>query len=84
LEMKACASGDEQEKKSERMYECLVKAKKVLFGDRTMVFWSKQELTRFWSEQELPPFRKKVLNMNLACLSKLHTWVFFSSCEGNL
>ena len=46
LEMEACASGDEEEKKSERMYECLGKAKKVLFGGSTMVFWSKQELTR--------------------------------------
>jgi len=45
LEMEACASGDEQEKKSERMHECLGKAKKVLFGGSTMVFWSKQELT---------------------------------------
>ncbi len=43
LEMEASASVDEQEN---RIYECLVKAKKVLFGGRTMVFWSKPKLTR--------------------------------------
>jgi hypothetical protein len=46
LEMEACASEVEQEKKSERMYGCLEKAKKFLFGGSTMVFWSKTELTR--------------------------------------
>ncbi len=46
LEMDTCASEDDQEKMSDRMYECLGKSKKVLFDGRTMAFWSNTELTR--------------------------------------